>query len=551
VATLDAVQDRISPSAIMMPSSEAYAPTLSRDVVGLLRRAARWLRVHGGLSSGLTRRTLRSVAHLALRAPVTEVFRRSMALPQGPCDSLDPLTGLPDRHKCAQLLQLHLRSAFRLGRYVSVLAVVLHDLRQLISVSGYSPADEVIRQAAQRIVRAVRGHADVGYLGSGTFIVVAVGDVLDEANLQARMRAEILEPFEAHDVTVAIEAVVGVARWPDHSDEAHELMRQASGAAEEARSSPYGVVVWNRTRDETAAADMRVARGLRTALRGSRSLQVWYQPQVALTTRRVVAFEALARWTDAEGALAATRVVQIAERAGLIWQLTYHVLDSALREVARWRRVLPHLSVSVNLSPLCLADEDLSRHVRRLLDYWDVPGDALTLEITESSLCTESAVAGRSTERLVEMGVALSIDDFGTGYSSFAHIKRFPGKELKVDRSFVAGMAANVTDRAIVAFAIDLARTTGRRAIAEGIEDSATEAALLAMGCEMGQGYFYGRPAPAEDVHKWISNHATVLDTAARPYPTALPTVLEAPGRDNVYSDRQLLRPSAPHTKVL
>jgi EAL domain-containing protein (putative c-di-GMP-specific phosphodiesterase class I) len=196
--------------------------------------------------------------------------------------------------------------------------------------------------------------------------------------------------------------------------------------------------------------------------------------------------------------------VPIAEQTGLIRPLSRWVLDAALRQCNRWRQDGLDLGVAVNLSMRNLHDPEIADMIRQLLARWSVPAQCLTIEITESSLMADAARAMEVLTGLRAMGVSISIDDFGTGYSSLAYLKRLPVHELKIDKSFVAHMASDDSDAAIVRSTIGLAHDLGLSVVAEGVEDQQTWDLLAALGCDVAQGYYISRPLPALVLGEWL-----------------------------------------------
>jgi diguanylate cyclase len=220
----------------------------------------------------------------------------------------------------------------------------------------------------------------------------------------------------------------------------------------------------------------------------------------------VVGAEALLRWNHPTQANVSPDVfIPLAEQTGLIVPVTLQVISAAIRECAHWRaRGRGNLTVAVNLSARVLVDPQLPAHVEELCRCWDLPTRALVLEITESMVVDDPARALPVVEQLADLGVRMSIDDFGTGYSSLEYLKVLPVREMKIDRSFVAGMGCDVRDAAIVRHSIDLGRSLGLRVVAEGVESAEDHALLAEMGCDHGQGYHYSRALPAAEFEAWV-----------------------------------------------
>jgi len=245
-----------------------------------------------------------------------------------------------------------------------------------------------------------------------------------------------------------------------------------------------------------------------------------YQPQLDLADDRPVAVEGLVRWDDPKaGLLYPSAFLDAAERSGLILDLTYEVIDRGLGDLVRWRAEGADIGLSLNISARCLVDGDFPHAVERLLRTHEVPGEWLTLELTESSLMADPALAKDTMQRLAALGVALAIDDFGTGYSSLAYLTDLPVRELKVDKSFVLEMLSDGRNEAIVRSTIELAHNLGLRTVAEGIESEDVLGRLREMGCDRAQGFHLSRPMSPERVMPWLAGRT------AQPDPFTMPVV--------------------------
>jgi EAL domain-containing protein (putative c-di-GMP-specific phosphodiesterase class I) len=249
-------------------------------------------------------------------------------------------------------------------------------------------------------------------------------------------------------------------------------------------------------------------------------IDVCYQPKVEMATGIVRGAEALVRWYHPNlGRVRPAKLVRVAERTGAIRPLTMWVLQHALIECRTWRDMGWGLSVSVNLSARNLVDRRLTADVAELLEEYNVPATSLTLEITETMVVGESQRSIEVVESLVDLGVRLSCDDFGTGYSSLSRLRRLPIDEIKIDRSFVARMADDDTDRAITRSVLSLGRGLGLTTVAEGVEDRSGWDILRALGCDQAQGFLVSRPLAPARFRDWMTNQPP----SARP---ALPPVI-------------------------
>jgi EAL domain-containing protein (putative c-di-GMP-specific phosphodiesterase class I) len=250
---------------------------------------------------------------------------------------------------------------------------------------------------------------------------------------------------------------------------------------------------------------LALASELRRAIT-SGELEVYVQPVAALRTRRVVGVEALVRWRHPQqGLLPPDAFIGLAERTGLIGELTTSVLTTAIDQCGRWRRSGQELSVAVNLSARGILEDGLTETVAHLLEAHEVPAGALTLEITESAIVGRPARALTVLRRLRELGVQLSLDDFGTGYSSLSYLRELPVQAVKIDKSFVSRMLTQDSDAMIVRSIIDLAANLGLEVVAEGVEDRAACDRLAALGCDLMQGYYLAPPMTPGGFEQWLT----------------------------------------------
>jgi EAL domain-containing protein (putative c-di-GMP-specific phosphodiesterase class I) len=275
-----------------------------------------------------------------------------------------------------------------------------------------------------------------------------------------------------------------------------------------AKSAGGGVALYDPARDLHTRDRLALGQQLRQGLdRGE--LEVYYQPKVDPQLGRVIGVEALVRWSHpVHGLLMPPDFLPLAARSGLMGRITRDVLGTALAQLARWRAGGLDLTVAVNLAVDDLVDPELPADVSRMLAEHDVPPTCLALEVTEDGLLAGpggSEAAATTLDGLARLGVRIALDDYGTGWSSLAHLRRLPVAELKIDRSFVAGMATDEDDAAIVRTTLDLARSLRLRVVAEGVEDEATWALLAALGADAIQGFVLSHPLPAAQLDAWLA----------------------------------------------
>jgi diguanylate cyclase len=411
----------------------------------------------------------------------------------------DALTGLPNRVLFAE----RARRAIAASGTDAPVVVMLLDLDRFKDINdtlGHHYGDEVLRQMAGRLTETLDPRDTVARLGGDEFGVVlrSVATHVAGMAVATRIRRALAEPFVAQGVSLELGGSVGVAFHPSDGDDVETLMQRADVAMYRAKEGAVGVVRYSMQEDDSSLARLAFAADLRRALENSEFVP-HFQPKVDLRTGGVVGAEALLRRNHpTEVHVAPDVFIPLAEQTGLIVAVTLQVISAAIRECAVWRARGRDLTAAVNLSARVLVDPALPDHVQELCRCWDLPTRALVLDITESMIVNDPARAMPVVERLAALGVRLSIDDFGTGYSSLEYLKVLPVHEMKVDRTFVAGMADDVRDAAIVRHTFELGRSLGLRVVAEGVESCELHERLAALECDQGHGYLYSRAVPAE-----------------------------------------------------
>ncbi len=302
-------------------------------------------------------------------------------------------------------------------------------------------------------------------------------------------------------VKARIGASIGIAMAPTDATDSAGLVWCADVAMYRAKLGSAAFAIYEQNLDEEGD-QLRMLEELRAAIDGG-DLVLHYQPQLDLRSGEILAVEALVRWAHPRlGLLPPIRFLPLAEEAGLMRQITTWVLEEAAAQCAAWRASGRPLVVAVNVSPTNLLEPGFAQLVRSQLDRNDLPSDALVLEITETCMISEFERSRRVIEELRDLGVVVSIDDFGAGVTSLAYLSSLAVGELKLDRSFIAGLAGGDSDRDLdlVRSTIDLGHAMGLRIVAEGIEDEATLDLLSELGCDVAQGYCISRPKPASEL---------------------------------------------------
>jgi diguanylate cyclase (GGDEF)-like protein/PAS domain S-box-containing protein len=396
----------------------------------------------------------------------------------------------------------------RLAAGDATTAVMLVDLDRFSGVNesvGHAHADEVLRTIAGRLLAAAGDRAFVSHLAADEFVVVAgVADEADASALAERLREAVCAPIEGNGYRLLITATIGVSIAPTHGREPIDLLRRAQAAMERGKALGRDCVSPFLTEQVREIEDrMTLGGALRAAARLG-ELQLHYQPQFAADPQRLTGFEALLRWSNATlGAVSPGRFIPIAEALGLMPEIGVWVLREACRQARAWRDAgHADFVIAVNVSAQQLQRPGLVQAVADALAEHGVPAEALDIELTESSLMENVARAKATLAELKALGVMLSLDDFGTGYSSLAYLKHFSLDKLKIDQGFVRGLPGNADDAAIARTIVSIGHQLRMIVSAEGVETIEQAQFLREIGCDELQGYFLGRPVPAEAAEK-------------------------------------------------
>ena len=430
----------------------------------------------------------------------------------------DPLTGLPNRTLFHDRAAQAILAARRDGHGVALAILDLDRFKEVNDTLGHHNGDLLLREIGERIASALRGSDTVARLGGDEFGVLLpkIQDSAAALAVSDRVRHELREPFMLEGVTLDVGGSVGIALYPGHGDDVETLLQRADVAMYVAKEDHGGCELYSAERDEYSPARLALVAELRRAI-DEGELVLNYQPQAELQSGRIVAVEALVRWQHPErGLIGPDEFVGLAERTGLIRELTQHVLDTALAEARAWQDAGLALVVSVNLSARDLLDLGLPDKVRELLAKHGVAPERLELEITESVILADPMRAQVILGRLSAMGIRLAIDDFGSGYSSLSSLKRLPVGEIKIDRSFVMNMEEDENDAVIVRSTIELGRNLGLNVVAEGVESEAVWADLARLGCDVAQGFYLGRPMTAAAFLDWVESRPDVAREHAK-----------------------------------
>lgn len=422
----------------------------------------------------------------------------------------DMLTGLPNRMLFLERVDEALRVAqgMREARKekahgeVALLFVDLDRFKRINDTLGHAAGDIILREVAARFSGALRPEDTLARIGGDEFTVLMpdlptanYADVVSQMLLRTLARPIMLQGQE-----FSVGASIGISVFPRDGDDAATLLKHADIAMYQAKAKG-GYQAYSPQMNADGYQRLLEESELRRAIERD-ELTLYYQPLLEMETGRVAAVEALARWRHPErGPVPPAHFIELAEQADLIVDLGEWVLRRACKDAARFRRDgLTELRVSINLSARHLMHGSLLGTIQGLMKEYDIPGDMLDLELTETALCTTGDTTPHTLQVLREMGVRLSVDDFGTGYSSLAYLRRFPVDILKIDRAFVAGLGKDTPDAALIRACVEMAHALKLLVVAEGVETEVQRDLLRSLGCDLAQGYLFSRPVPPESL---------------------------------------------------
>ncbi|MEV1286419.1 EAL domain-containing protein [Micromonospora sp. NPDC049679] len=460
--------------------------------------------------------------------PLYAVYRMArLSAEQEQLARLDPLTGLANRKallgEVAEQVPIHAEQATK-GAHDRHLALLLLDLDRFKHVNdalGHTVGDRLLVEVGNRISATVRRQDVVARLGGDEFAILAtrLAGTDDARHLADEVIAALSEPVAIDGLPLDVGGSIGIALYPQHGEDFATLMRHADVAMYDAKHRGDASAVYSPESDHNSPERLSLLADLRRVLdpggahsaeasgRGG-EITMYYQPQVQIDTGEVVGVEALLRWRHPQrGMVDPEELIKVAEQSAVMRLLTRRVVDDVVEQLAKWAAAGVHLRAALNVSVRDLHTGEIAEQIAERLSRYGVPAGQLQLEITEGALMADPRRVLATISQLDKIGVKIALDDFGTGYSSMQHLRRLPLAEVKVDRSFVLGMALDAEDAAIVRSIIDLARALGLRVVAEGVEDERTWRLLHNAGCHVAQGWFYARPMPADELVTWLARY--------------------------------------------
>ena len=424
----------------------------------------------------------------------------------------DVLTGLPNRNLLNDRIARAILHGKRNKEYAGVMLVDLDKFKIVNDNMGHDAGDELLKEVASRMKSILRASDTVSRLGGDEFVIVLEGVAHPEdcALVGQKLMQILTKPMVLGESVIEIGASVGIAVYPLDGEDAASLMKNADIAMYQVKSEGRGKFqFYEREMGERASKRLSVVTGLQEALKNDRFI-LHYQPIFDLKSRQLVAAEALLRWQDPErGLIPPNEFIPVAEESGLIGDIGAWVIEEACRQNSQWQKDgMKIVPVSVNLSAYQLRSNEIVDVVRKALTDSALPSRFISVELTESMVMEDPERVIDLLKEMQGLGVKIAIDDFGTGYSSLSYLQQFPIDVIKIDRSFVTDISGDPKDAVIADAIIKLAHGLGHKALAEGVETEVQSDYLQGQGCDLVQGFFYGRPVPAKEFEQVLHRRA-------------------------------------------
>lgn len=431
----------------------------------------------------------------------------------------DPLTGLPNRLLFGDRLTHNLCHAKRRDEQLAVMFLDLDSFKLINDTLGHSIGDDLLKMVAERLTTALRDVDTIARMGGDEFTVIMTGlsGVEDAASIARRALQAFSTPFQLGSHELYVTPSIGISLFPSDGLDAETLVRNADAAMYRAKEEGRNnYQIYTEALNAAAVERVTLERNLRRALERNEFV-LYYQPRLSIKTRQVLGVEALVRWRHPElGLIPPAQFIPLAEDTGLIVPISEWVLQTACRQNKAWQDAgLLSVDVAVNISPRQFHQDDLRSTVESALFTSGLESQYLGLELTETTLMQNPETAAEILRELKDMGVKLAIDDFGTGYSSLSHLKKFPIDSVKIDQSFVREITISPDDAAIAGAVVAMAHSMNLRVTAEGVETLEQLEFLKSLNCDEMQGYFIGRPMPAEDVEVLLRGDSGSVGKAA------------------------------------
>lgn len=426
----------------------------------------------------------------------------------------DALTSLPNRTLLQSRIEHDIQVSIRENKQFSLFMIDLNRFKDVNDTLGHQIGDFLLIEVGARLARQLRDIDTVARMGGDEFAILLPETNAQQARIVANKICRAMEvPFRINELQLYSNTSIGIAVFPTHGDSVEQLIQHADVAMYIAKQNLMGFSVYDPNKDDYSVSRFAITNELRAALMEHR-LHLHFQPKFSAKTGKIVGSEALLRWQHEHyGNIVPEQIINLAEQTGLINQLTFWVLNAALKQYHEWRDKGISLPMAINLSVYSLKDPDLLKKVSECLERYQVPPQHLTLEITESAMMANPIHAIETLAGLKALGTRIAVDDFGTGFSSLAYLKQMPVDELKIDKSFIIDMSHNDNDEVIVRSTIELAHNLGLEVVAEGVETQTSWLLLRSFDCNTAQGTFLSAPVEASVLQEMVCKDATVKES--------------------------------------
>lgn len=427
----------------------------------------------------------------------------------------DALTGLANRTLMLDRLNHGIGVSGRKGQKLAVMFLDLDRFKAVNDTLGHDVGDQLLRDAAERIMGRVRRTDTVARMGGDEFVIILepAGSFEDVARVADEIGKALTIEVTRGGEQITVTSSIGIALFPDNGADSATLLKQADTAMYAAKAEGRNTYrFFNDDMTASTLARLRLERDLRDAI-AKGEFELHYQPKVCLTDGVPCGFEALIRWRKDGALVSPAAFIPVAEETGLIVALGEWVLAEVCRQIARWKREgVSHGPVSINVSPQQLAQGDFAMKVAEYARKCDISPSVLQIEVTESALMSDPQTAANVLGSLRALGATIAIDDFGTGYSSLAYLTKLPIDVIKIDRSFIFGLAEGQESFEIVNSIVALGRALNMSVVAEGVETTEQVDQLMRAACGVGQGYLFAKPMPDGAVCEWLKGQKSCAE---------------------------------------
>ena len=467
----------------------------------------KWLHIRANISTNTEGTSVRLSGTLT---NISELYNKTIELEHQALH--DSLTNLPNRKLLNTSLDHAIAESIRYKTRFSLLLIDLNRFKYINDTLGHDVGDELIKEVAKKLTSLSRSSDIVARLGGDEFAIMLPYITHDKTiNVCEKIVTSFQEPFRVQGKPLLISGAIGCVFFPDHGENRETLLKHAEIAMYQCKGLNQPVVIYDPDLDPYSERNIVLESSLSSAI-DSHELELYYQPVIRIDTNNIIGAEALIRWNHPElGLVFPDEIIPLAERTGLIKNLTYYVIHEAAQQYNKWSASGMTIRIAINLSTWDLSDPVFPDFVESVLNEKKLPGSALEFEITESAMMIEPEKTVETLKKLKAMGFSLSIDDYGTGFSSLSYLSKLPVNTLKIDKSFIMNMKTSAENHTIVRSTIELAHQLGLSATAEGIEDKEILTILNKLHCDLGQGYYISRPIPAGDFADWVKNSSWTI----------------------------------------